>query len=299
MWGRQGFGRLVQALEGHDQGLSVPAFELLKGGWPWLLLLALGLRLAWRQRQQPPGRWRLAVLAGCLGVVLSLRTQLPWYSHILWPPLACVEGPALARLWRERRTGNLGIPLLLLGLALLAATVLTGTGVVHGLPFWSLLSAGAAFVVAAIILLGGMPVRRALGVVLTGWWVALLCFWATPLWLWELNETWPTRAVGRLVRTLPPEELVFIQGTGRPSLSWYGGRLVPPGTAQTPRPHHLVAPGAQPLAGCQLQALFPTTSHPGQQTGARQLAVVWPGGSDISQADTSTVPLNLLHSPWP
>ena len=265
MWGHQGFGRLVQVLEGHDQGLSVPAFEILKGGWPWLLLLPLGLQLAWRQRRQPAGRWRLSVLVGCLGVVLSLKTQLPWYSHILWPPLACVEGPALARLWRERRTGQLGLPLLLLGLVLLLATVLQALAVVQGLPLWSLLSAGTAFVVAAIILLGGMPVRRALGVMLVGWWVALLCFWATPLWLWELNETWPTRAVGHLVRTLPPEELVFIQGAGSPSLSWYGGRLIPPRPARAPRPHHLVAPGAQPLSGCQLQTLFPPSPQPGRQ----------------------------------
>ncbi|MYJ59688.1 MAG: glycosyltransferase, partial [Synechococcus sp. SB0672_bin_6] len=145
MWGRQGFGRLVQVLEGHDQGLSVPAFELLKGGWPWLLLLPLGLQLAWRQRRQAAGRWRLSVLAGCLGVLLSLKTQLPWYSHILWPPLACVEGPALARLWRERRTGQLTVPLLLLGLVLLLATVLQALAVVQGLPLWPLLSAGVAF----------------------------------------------------------------------------------------------------------------------------------------------------------
>ncbi|WP_025781666.1 ArnT family glycosyltransferase [Candidatus Synechococcus spongiarum] len=265
MWGRQGFGRLVEALEGHDQGLSVPAFEILKGGWPWLLLLPLGLQLAWRQRRQPAGRWRLGILAGCLGVVLSLKTQLPWYSHILWPPLACVEGPALARLWRERRTGQLGIPLLLLGLALLVATVLQALAIVHGLPLWPLLSAGVAFATAAIVLLRGFSVRWALGMLVAGWWVALLCFWATPLWLWELNEAWPTRAVGHLVGTLPPEEPVFIQGPGRPSLSWYGERLIPPRPAQAQRPHHLVAPGEQPLAGCQVRAVFPPPPQPGQQ----------------------------------
>ena len=264
MWGRQGFGRLVQALEGHDQGLSVPAFELLKGGWPWLLLLPLGLQLAWGRRNQPSGRWRLGILAGCLAVVLSLKTQLPWYSHILWPPLACVEGPALAQLWRERRRGQLGIPLLLLGLVLLVATVLQALAIVHGLPLWPLLSAGIAFTTSAIVLLRGWSVRWALGVMLSGWWVALLCFWATPTWLWELNETWPTRTVGHLVRTLPPGELVFIQGTGRPSLSWYGGRLIQPRPAQAPLPHHVVVPGERPLTGCHLQTLFPPT-RPGQQ----------------------------------
>lgn len=263
MWGRQGFGRLVQVLEGHDQGLAVPAFELLKGGWPWLLLLPLGLQLAWRQRQQPAGRWRLGILAGCLAVVLSLKTQLPWYSHILWPPLACVEGPALAQLWQGRHRGRLGFPLLLLGVVLLLAAVLQAWGIVQGLPLWPLLSAGLAFVTSAVVLLGRWSVHWGLGVMLVGWVVALLCFWATPLWLWELNETWPTRAVGRLVRTLPLEEVVWIQGADRPSLSWYAGRLVAPRPAQALRPHHLVAVGEQPLSGCQLQTLIPPP--PGRQ----------------------------------
>ena len=278
MWGRQGFGRLVQALEGHDQGLSVPAFELLKGGWPWLLLLPLGLQLAWRQRQQPAGRWRLGVLVGCLGMVLSLKTQLPWYSHILWPPLACVEGPVLARLWYGRRTGQLGPPLLLLALAALLAAVLQALAIVDGLPLVPLLSAGVAFGISGILLLTG-GVRRALGLVMAGWWLALLCFWSTPTWLWELNENWPTRSAGLLVGTLPSEFPVFVEGPGRPSLSWYGGRLVRPRPVQPPFPHHLVVPGEAPLAGCQLQTLFPV-SRTGQQ---QAVSLQWCGGEVFTE----------------
>ena len=125
--------------------------------------------------------------------------------------------------------------------------------------------------------MGGRSVRWVLGVMLVGWWVALLCFRATPLWLWDLNETWPTRAMGHLVRTLPPGELVFIQGTGRPSLSWYGERLIQPRPAQAPHPHHLVAPSEQPLAGCQLQALFPPPPPPGQQ---EPVSLQWCGPED-------------------
>ena len=274
MWGRQGFGRLVETLEGHHQGWSVPAFELLKGGWPWFLLLPLGLHLAWRQRKYPSGRWRLSILAGCLAVVLSLKTQLPWYSHILWPPLACVEGPALARLWRERHRGQLGAPLLLLGLVLLLATVLQVLAVVDGLPLVPLLWAGAAFTLSGVLLLARGAARWALGLVLVGWWLALFCFWSTPTWLWELNEHWPTRPVGLVVRTLPAEFPVFVAGTGRPSLSWYGGRLVQPRPAQPPFPHHLVIPGEEPLVGCRLQALFPPSQPPGQQ---KAVGVQWCG----------------------
>lgn len=282
MWGRQGFGRLVQVLEGHDQGLSVPAFELLKGGWPWLLLLPLGLHMAWRQRQQPAGRWRLSVLTGCLGMVLFLKTQLPWYSHILWPPLACVEGPALARLWHERRTGQLGLPLLLLGLVALLATVLQAAAVVDGLPLVPFLSAGVAFGMSGILLLMARgTARQALGLVTVGWWLALLCFWSTPTWLWELNENWPTRSMGLLVRTLPSDVPVFVGGASRPSLSWYGGRLVQPRPVQPPFPHYLVASGEEPFAGCQLQTLLPL-SRPGQQD---PVGLQWCGGEAFKGSD--------------
>jgi len=281
MWGRQGFGRLVQVLEGHDQGLSVPAFELLKGGWPWFLLLPLGLHLAWRQRHQPTGRWRLSVLGGCLGVVLSLKTQLPWYSHILWPPLACVEGPALARLWRERHTGQLGLPLLLLGLVLFLATVLQALAIVDGLPLVPLLNAGVAFGISGVLLLTRGAVRQALALVMVGWWLALFCFWSTPAWLWELNESWPTQSVGLLVRTLPSDVPVFVEGASRPSFSWYGGRLVRPRPVQPPFPYHLVREGGEPLAGCQLQALFPPP-RPGQQDA---VSVQWCGGEGLKGSD--------------
>ncbi|MCY4055303.1 MAG: glycosyltransferase [Cyanobacteria bacterium MAG CAR4_bin_6] len=293
MWGRQGFGRLVQVLEGHNQGLSVPAFEILKGGWPWLLLLPLGLQLAWRQRQQTGGRWRLTVLAGCLGVVLSLKTQLPWYSHILWPPLACMEGPALARLWHGRHPGSLGLPLLLLGLVALMATVLQALTIVDGLPLAPLLMAGLAFGVSGILLLTGGEVRRSLGLVMAGWWLALLCLWSTPVWLWELNNDWPTRSAGLLVRTLPSRFPVFVEGAGRPSLSWYGGRLIQPRPAQPPFPHHLVVPGEEPLPGCQRQMLF-SPSRTGQR---KAVSLQWCDGKASTTEPRQAAPEPVASSP--
>ena len=270
MWGHQGLARLVQVLDGHNQGWAVPAFELLKGSWPWLLLLPLGVQLAWRQRQQPSGRWRLSVLVACVGMVFSLKTQLPWYSHVLWPPLACVEGPALAWLWHERRASGLGLPLLLLGLVPLLAAALQVLAIVDGLPLVPLLSAGVAFGLSGVLLSARGTVRWALGLAMAGWWLALLYLWSTPAWLWELNENWPTRPAGLLVHTLPSEFPVFVEGASRPSLSWYGEQRIRPRPVQPPFPHHLVVPGKEPLMGCHLQALLPPSRFGQQKTVSLQ-----------------------------
>ena len=54
---------------------------------------------AWRCRQSRWGRWSLACLLTLAGAILPLRTQLPWYSHPLWLPLAPLSAPLLPGWW--------------------------------------------------------------------------------------------------------------------------------------------------------------------------------------------------------
>ena len=93
MWGGQGLARLTTTV-GDGFGWWTPWAELLEGGWPWLLLLPAGIGWAWSHRQEKAARWQLVLLLGSAVMVLPLRTQLPWYSHLLWPPIAllCAEG---------------------------------------------------------------------------------------------------------------------------------------------------------------------------------------------------------------
>ncbi|TGH20965.1 MAG: phospholipid carrier-dependent glycosyltransferase, partial [Aphanocapsa feldmannii 277cI] len=81
MWGSQGFARLGQALAAgaHDHGWTMPALEVLEGGWPWLLLLPLGLRLLWRERRTSAGLWRCGLLTGQDPAALV-------HTHPLGPP---------------------------------------------------------------------------------------------------------------------------------------------------------------------------------------------------------------------
>ena len=105
LWGGDGAGRvLLDAGEGSDLGWRVPVIEVLEGGWPWLPLLPFALIWAWRWRQSRWGRWSLACLLTLAGAILPLRTQLPWYSHPLWLPIALLCAPLLA--WLVERPSS-------------------------------------------------------------------------------------------------------------------------------------------------------------------------------------------------
>ena len=104
LWGADGASRvLLSSGEGSDLGWRVPVLEVLEGGWPWLALWPFAVVLAWKQRHLSSGRWTLGLQLAMAVAVLPLRTQLPWYSHILWLPFALLCGPALAELVQSGR----------------------------------------------------------------------------------------------------------------------------------------------------------------------------------------------------
>jgi 4-amino-4-deoxy-L-arabinose transferase-like glycosyltransferase len=238
MWHGQGFARLADRLEGHTGGPLLPLLEVLKGGWPWLPLWPFGLALAWRRRRSRWGRWCLGLTLLSAVVVLPLRTQLPWYSLLLWPAFALVCGPALAWLVERRRplppaaAWLQRLPWLwsALGAALLLAGGVVALDLVPLPPAAALL----AVPLGAGLLLGGVlveapqaPLRRA-GALLTvlGAWLSLLLLMASPLWLWELNESWSTAKAADLLRRHSGPVVFLWQEAERPSLNWYAGRRV-------------------------------------------------------------------------
>ena len=269
MWLGQGFARIGTALEGNSGGPQTPVLEVLEGGWPWLPLWPFGMALAWRQRRTRAGLWCLGLSVLTAGLVLPLRTQLPWYSLLLWPSFALVCAPALVWLLRRDRPGRppgarvvaaipwlwslLGAVLLMAGsLAAMAAvwvrqgaTALGGGGAgpsagsataislqatLAGLPLHLLapcaLALGAGLLVGGLLLSSASLRRRqqGLGVLLLGDGLALLLLFASPLWLWELNETWPVADGLALLQEAGAgrdgaEVRLWRQGE-RPSLNW-------------------------------------------------------------------------------
>lgn len=62
---------------------------------------------------------------------------------------------------------------------------------------------------------------------MAGVWLSLLVLMASPLWLWELNESWGTPAVARMLHERGVSGPVRIwQESERPSLNWYAGRRI-------------------------------------------------------------------------
>ncbi|QNI98542.1 glycosyltransferase family 39 protein [Synechococcus sp. RS9902] len=247
LWGGDGAGRvLLDAGEGSDLGWRVPMIEVLEGGWPWLPLLPFALVWAWRWRQSRWSRWSLACLITLGGAILPLRTQLPWYSHPLWLPIALLCAPLLALLVERPSSssnspGNpqppwrwllMQLPLFWSGLGLLLLLLWLSS-------FSSIGSSLGPYRDLAVVLgLGwsgggwwlrsGAPQRRRLGVISLscGNVAALALLFHSPLWLWELNETWPVQPVAALARANPGGEIRLKGYDERPSLNWYAEQRI-------------------------------------------------------------------------
>lgn len=235
MWGPQGVHRLIKVVNGNDGGPLIPLTQGLIGGWPWLPLLPFGVIRIWRERQQPAGRWVLGLGGLALLLVLPLRTQLPWYSLLLWPPFCLACGPVLAD-WaagatRRSRIRWCGTLWLAMGSLLLAAAVVASLLPGQPLPLAGTLSAGPA---ALGLLLGGWRLRRSAGawgargaiaVLATGWLLSLGCLFASPFWNWELGNAPPIAPALGLASAGPGAPRVLLLESDaesqRPSLHWY------------------------------------------------------------------------------
>jgi len=232
MWGGQGLARVVDAVEGHSGGIAVPITEVLEGGWLWLALWPLAMLMAWQQRRSRWGLWVLGLTLLTAALVLPLRTQLPWYSHLLWPAFTLAVAPLVCELIQRRiELGRAMHPLLRwiplfwfsCGVALLGLVMLVPV------PAAIVVPAGLALAVGGGLLLSpSQPWRRRGAIAMVGLlWLALFNLFSSRLWLWELNETWAVLPVAKQLKALPTEQrqwLVVVDGPGRPSLEWYLGR---------------------------------------------------------------------------
>jgi len=193
----------------------------------------------------------LALQAGLL--VFPLRTQLPWYSLLLWPPFALACGAVLADLAMGARSGRLrralgGLWTGLGGLLLIAALVLL---LLPGQPVPAIGLLAVAPAGIGLLLGGrqlGWPGRgarpgRAILVMATGWFLALGVLFAGPLWNWELAEQ-PSIAPALALAAGQNGEspVLLLEGDGqtqRPSLLWYlNASSVPLEERGAPWPSH-------------------------------------------------------------
>jgi 4-amino-4-deoxy-L-arabinose transferase-like glycosyltransferase len=266
LWSGDGAARvLLSAGEGSALGWRIPVLKVLEGGWPWLPLWPFAVASAWRQRHTSAGRWPLGLQLAMAASVLPLRTQLPWYSHIVWLPFALLIGPLLAEFAAARPKQWLlrHLPWLwmLLGVGLLlAGAIALPMALPIALPI--ALPAGMGLLLGGACLLRRPASWRRLGISLMagGWWLALLILMQGPLWHWELNEQPAVAPAAALVRQADPRlPLALWQLPERPSLSWQAQRRLLPLAAQ---------PLGQPPHAQQLLSHHP----PGSSAPVPQLA---------------------------
>jgi 4-amino-4-deoxy-L-arabinose transferase-like glycosyltransferase len=220
--------------------------EILKYGWPWLLFIPAGCRLAWENRNWSWAKLVLVWAAGYLLVISLMSTKLPWYVLPIYPALALIVGAELSTLWDSAdmlgglRSSKSSHPKLwLIGLSLLAIAGWVGGAVFSaigpqpkpGLPL-ILLAAGLTMTVAAVLV-----VRRNsqfIAILCWGMYVSLLLFVLSPYWVWELGEDYPVKPVANLVRThTPAQRAVFTSHPyNRPSLNFYSDRVIRPASIE-------------------------------------------------------------------
>ncbi len=240
LWGSDGAGRvLFQAGEGSDLGWKVPLIEILEGGWPWLLLWPFGLLLAWRERHSQWGKWALCTQSILLLAIFPLKTQLPWYSHPLWLPLALLCGPPISYLIHNKQISILKwknsltlIPFLWQSIGIILLTLGGFATIKQTLslkPYCSFAFAlGFGWTAGGWLLRQSKERWRSFGVIslLAGNIAALTLLMSSSFWLWELNENWPVNPVADLA-TQAPNSTLFIEGSHeRPSLNWYARKRI-------------------------------------------------------------------------
>lgn len=230
MWGSQGLARLTNVVESNSGVWSTPLIELVEGGWPWLLFIPAGLIYAWQHRWEPAFRFELALLMGTAAMVLPLKTQLPWYSHLFWPALALLAAEGVVESIQTGRQKWIGRTLQIFGLALscFAVAAQWKTDFSIHLPLNAILIAGISFLIGGGLLTqNGERLRcRGFATVSLGMSVALLLFWQSGHWLWELNETWDPRPIAQAIKALPPSSRVTHRGPDHPALEWYAQRPI-------------------------------------------------------------------------
>ncbi|MEL6493516.1 MAG: glycosyltransferase family 39 protein [Cyanobacteria bacterium J06623_7] len=203
--------------------------EIAKYGFPWLIFLPYGLKLAVRNRLQSWSKLTLTWVIVYLLAISLMETKLPWYVIPIYPALALLVGNALGRIWHRKETSYWWQ----IFFSLIAVVCWLGSlyyGAIDAEPQPDLaiiiLVAAISFTIAGVLLW-----RRShnfIGVTIVGFYLALLLLFNTSHWLWELNNSYPVKPIAIMVRkyTPPGQKIYTNHPHGRPSLEFYSDRVV-------------------------------------------------------------------------
>jgi 4-amino-4-deoxy-L-arabinose transferase-like glycosyltransferase len=234
----QGLNRVADTVESHQQPPWFYLLEIIKYTAPWLFFLPQSYFYSWQQRPTAPHKLILTGSLFYLGLISTMGTKLPWYVMPVYPFIALALGSYFATGWQPQPHQKLRLHWLFYTLAI---ATLGGTIYFYfsdpQLPLIIMV-----VVVSIMFALAGWHWRwqhpNFIAILIIGSYCSLSFLFISQSWLWEINEAFPVKPIGEIIRTATPanSEIFTTFSYRRPSLDFYGDRPVRPTPLETLQP---------------------------------------------------------------
>ena len=246
--GKQTFNRIWEPVSNRSQPPWYYCLEIAKYSLPWLIFLPYSIKLAFKTifpSPSPPVPKSSSLPVSQSGAKLTLTwcvvyllatslmaTKLPWYIMPIYPGLSLLIGNGLAIAWQEK-IYPLSWKIAFSSLAVICwiTCLYLGLSGQIQLDLALIISFIAlTFTIAAIILF--ISSHNFIPVTIGGFYLALLFFFNSPHWLWELNEAFPVKPLAvQIQEHIPYGENIYASYPNlRPSLEFYSDRVIIPAT---------------------------------------------------------------------
>ncbi len=225
----QGFYRVGSTVESHQHPPWFFLLELLKYTAPWLFFAVQSYIYAWQNRAAENNKLILSGSLFYFGLISAMGTKLPWYIMPFYPFFALAIGQFLAENFTQKKYR---FPLHWLFYVLAIAGYGGTVYFIFTDPQIPLIL--LALVVGTMFAITGWywqkQKSRFQTILFVGMYGTLLLLFTSQSWLWEINEAFPAKPVGELIRKQTPENTIVFTTFGyrRPSLDFYGDRPILP-----------------------------------------------------------------------
>ncbi|MEL7359378.1 MAG: glycosyltransferase family 39 protein [Cyanobacteria bacterium J06634_6] len=229
--GLNNLDRISKTLEGHDGPPWYYLLVMIKGTVPWVLFWPGGLWLAWRSPGSSLGRLILSGNILFLVMASAMGTKLPWYIMPIYPFMAMAIGWQVSRPVKEYAYSLRWI------LGVLSVGGLGGA-VYFAIadPKILLISLCLCFAITLFWVTRRLVQSRSdyASILVIGLYSCLMLLMGSRAWVWEVNESFPVKDVGRMVLIHVPagERFYSSYDYGRPSLEFYAERKMAVGPDQ-------------------------------------------------------------------
>lgn len=229
----QSLERIYSPVEGNTGPVWYYLIELLKYPHPWLFLAIFGFSLAWQYRNWSWGKLILTWSLSYFVIISIMMTKLPWYILPLYPVVALAAGVAIAdvKSWPNHRSYPYPwiIFFSIFSLAIAGGILYFAASGNKDYGLSTILGLLALTMAIVAIMLNNRD-QQFIVVLFWGMYVALVLFFSSDYWLWELNEAFPVKPVANLIQDhVPVTEKVYTAfDYERPSLNFYSDKKVIP-----------------------------------------------------------------------